>query len=178
LPVWLIMLTLACLALFVAGLVTYLSHGDGVQPATGGGGSAGSSSGFVVGSGSGSAVLPAGMVMVRHPNGSPWFVVDDKPVTAAAFKQVFADHQQVGDDAVVNVGYDAARSYATTRGGRLLRSDEWDAATVTPGVTVADGVFEWVESPEGKRTVRQHAKTLVRPDKEQKDVTFRVARDP
>jgi len=58
-----------------------------------------------------------------------------------------------------------------------LRSDEWDAATTTPGVVVADGVFEWVESPEGKRTVRQHGKTLVRPDAAQKDVTFRVAKD-
>jgi serine/threonine-protein kinase len=181
LPVWLVMLTLACLALFVAGLVTYLSHGESVTPAAGGG-SGGSSSGFVVGSGSGGSAqpLPAGMVMVKHPNGTPWFLVDEKPVTASAFKQVFADHQQGGgaDDAVVMVGYDAARSYATTRGGRLLRSDEWDAATVTPGVVVADGVLEWVESPEGKRTVRQHGKTLVRPDKEQKDVTFRVARDP
>ena len=89
-------------------------------------------------------------------------------------------HEQPGaaDGPVVMVSYDGARSYASTRGGRLLRSEEWDAAVVTPGVVVADGVLEWVESSEGKRTVRQHGKVLQRPDKEQKDVTFRVAKDP
>jgi len=58
-----------------------------------------------------------------------------------------------------------------------LRSDEWNAASTTPGVITHDGVLEWVESPEGKRTVRQHGKTLVRPDNPQKDVSFRVAKD-
>ena len=33
------------------------------------------------------------------------------------------------------------------------------------------------ETPEGKREVRQHGKTQTRPDKGQKDVTFRVAKD-
>jgi serine/threonine protein kinase len=181
LPVWLIMISLASLAVFVAGLVAYLSRGDTPAPApppnTGSGSSASSGSGSAGGS---AATAPAGMVAVKKPNGSPWFFVDEKPVTATAFKQVFAEHQQPqgASDAVVMVSYDAARSYATTRGGRLLRSDEWDAATTSAGVVVADGVYEWVESPEGKRTVRQHGKTTVRPDKEQRDVTFRVARDP
>src|SRR5512140_1349063 len=184
LPVWLVVVTLGCIALFVAGLVAYLSRGDGVatSPASGGSGSAalGSGSG-ALGSSSGSAITgsqqPAGMVLVKHPDGSPWFVVDERPVTASAYKQVFADHAQTGnpEDPVVMVSYDGARSFASTRGGRLLRTEEWDAATNSPGVVVVDGVFEWVESPEGKRTVRQHGKTVIRPDKEQRDVTFRVA---
>ena len=119
------------------------------------------------------------MVLVKHPDGSAWLYVDPQPVNLAAYRQ-FADHQQTGsaEDAVVMITYDQARSYAKSRGGRLLRSEEWDAAAVTPGVVVADGIFEWVESPEGKKQVRQHGKMQVRPDKEQKDVTFRVAKDP
>ncbi|CAN5300408.1 hypothetical protein BH11MYX1_BH11MYX1_11160 [soil metagenome] len=187
LPTWLIVLTLACLALFVAGLVAYLTHADG--PAKNAQHGVGSGGGFAVvegpngsgnGSGTGSNDSKTTVILVKHPDGSPWFLVDAAPVPAAAFKKLFSDHDQPGAPAapVVLVSYDGARSYASTRGGRLLRSDEWDAAVVTPGVVVADGLYEWVESPEGKRTVRQHGKLLQRPDKEQKDVTFRVAKDP
>ncbi len=181
LPVWLIVLTLASVALFVAGLVVFLGRGDAgatqsPTPATGG-----STDGSAVASGAtGSAQQPAGMVLVKRPDGKPWFYVDEKPVNLAAYRTLYPDHTQPGgpDDPVVMISYDEARSYAKTRNGRLLRSDEWDAATVTPGVVVVDGVYEWVESPEGKRTARQHGKTQVRPDKDQKDVGFRVARDP
>lgn len=187
LPAWLIVLTLACLALFVAGLVAYLTRGE--VPVKSGGGGRGSNGGFTVidrpnGSGSASSTRVDAnsptMIMVKHADGSPWFLVDEAPVPASAFKKLFSDHEQPGaaDGPVVMVSYDGARSYASTRGGRLLRSEEWDAAVVTPGVVVADGVLEWVESSEGKRTVRQHGKVLQRPDKEQKDVTFRVAKDP
>jgi eukaryotic-like serine/threonine-protein kinase len=182
LPVWLVMLTLGCLALFVAGLVTYLSRGDAVAAGTG---SAGSGSALVgsnpppADAAASTSTLPAGMVLVKKPDGTPWFLVDEHPVSAAAFAKVFADHKQHGkpDDPVAMVSYDSARSFASTRGGRLLRGDEWDAATTTPGVVVVDGMPEWVESPEGKRMVRQHGKTSTRKDQEWPDVTFRVARD-
>jgi len=184
LPAWLVVVTLGCLALFVAGLVTYLTRGDApAKPGTGSGSGSGSSGFSVVDktADGGTAIDPKAstMVLVKHPDGSPWFLVDEAPVPAALYKKLFSTHEQPGDPnaPVVQVSYDGARSYASTRGGRLLRSDEWDAATTTPGVVVADGVFEWVESPEGKRTVRQHGKTLVRPDAAQKDVTFRVAKD-
>lgn len=184
LPAWLIVLTLASLALFVAGLVAYLTRAD--APARHTGNVSGSNGGFSVvdpasgrGLGTGPDIPKVTMIVVKHPDGSPWFLVDEAPVPAAAFKKLFSDHVQPGAaEAVVMVSYDGARSYASTRGGRLLRSDEWDAAVVTPGIVVADGLYEWVESPEGKRTVRQHGKVLQRPDKEQKDVTFRVAKDP
>jgi serine/threonine-protein kinase len=184
-PAWVIVLTLACVGVFVAGLVVYLTKGEDApqKPAqTGSAGSAGS------GSGSSAAVVPGttahpvpdGMVLVTKPDGKAWFYVDEKPITADAYQKMFADHKQggMGDDPVVDVAYDAARSYAqSARGGRLLRADEWDRAATTPGFVVTDGVYEWVESPEGKREVRQHGKSQARPDKGQKDVTFRVAKD-
>ncbi len=184
LPAWLVVVTLGCLALFVAGLVTYLTRAEPAKAGTpaGGSGSGSGTSGFAIvtpGSDGGADSPSQTMILVKHPDGRPWFFVDDRPVPASAFKKLFAHHDQPGppDAPVVGVSYDGARSYASTRGGRLLRSDEWDAATNTPGVVVGDGLFEWVESPEGKRTVRQHGKVVVRPDQEQQDVTFRVAKD-
>jgi serine/threonine-protein kinase len=185
LPAWLVVITLASIALFAAGLVVYLTHGDGASgsPATGGNEASGGSAGSAQpGSGGGASLdpsPPAGMHLVRKSDGRPWFFVEDKPVTADSFQQMFTDHAQPGgsDDPVVLISYDRARSFAETHGRRLLRTDEWDRATTTPGVVVADGLFEWVESPEGKREVRQHGKSQIRPDKEQKDVTFRMAKD-
>ncbi len=159
-PRWLIAFSLACAALFVVGLVVLLSRSDART--------------------SPGADPPAGMVLIRRGDGSPWFYVDKRPVTERAYAQVFGDHPQSGDPdgAVVLVSYDGARSFARTRSGRLLRNEEWDAATATPGVVVSDRNFEWVESPEGSRTIRQRGKTEVRDSGAgQGDVTFRVARD-
>jgi formylglycine-generating enzyme required for sulfatase activity len=119
------------------------------------------------------------MVLVHRADGSAWFYVDPRPVTVASFRQLFASHAQAGnpDDAVVMVSYTEARSYANTRGGDLLTSDEWDAAVTTPGVSVAGDVLEWVRSPdESNRIARQRGKSVVRPDRPQKDVTFRMSK--
>ncbi len=163
-PVWLIVFSALCVALFVAGLVVYLQR-DTTPPAP------------QTGSGSASPVPPAGMLLVIKPDGTPWLFVDQKPVSAAAFRTVFADHAGSGDDPVTMISYDQARSYAGTRGGRLLRGDEWDAAAALPGFSAADGLSEWVESPEGKREVKKKGGGGVRPDGPQKDVTFRMAKD-
>ena len=176
-PIWLVLFTLASIGLFVAGLVVYLGRDEAAAQAPPTPGHDGSNNPPAA-SDAAVPTPPVGMALVKHPDGSPWFFVDQKPVSATDFKQLFQDHAQpMSDDPVVEVSYDQARSYAKTRGGRLLRADEWDAAATTPGVTVSDGVLEWVESLEGKRTVRQHGKTLIRPDKPQKDVSFRVAKD-
>jgi serine/threonine protein kinase len=168
LPGWLVALTFVCIALFVAGLVVYLRRDP----------SAGSAP-------AGSAAPPGGepaasaMVLVHRRDGTPWFYVDPQPVSAAAFRAVFAEHEQPGSpgDAVVMVSYNEARSYAKTRGGRLLTNDEWDSASTTPGVLVSGELFEWVESPdETSKVVRRRGKSAVRPDQRQKDVTFRMAR--
>jgi Sulfatase-modifying factor enzyme 1 len=161
-PMWLIVLTALCLALFVAGLVVYLQR-DASVPAPDKTGAA--------------PATPAGMLLVTRPDGSPWLYVDARPVSADAFRSVFADHAGSGDEPVVMISYDQARSYASTRDRRLLRGDEWDAASGLPAFVVADGLAEWVESPEGKREVRRKGKAEVRPDGPQKDVTVRMAKD-
>jgi eukaryotic-like serine/threonine-protein kinase len=170
LPGWLVALTFVCIAVFVAGLVVYLRRDSGPSSAPGPGSSTAASTA--------STTPPTGMVLVHRADGSPWFYVDPRPVTLASFRQVFAKHEQAGgpDDPVVMVSYNEARSYASTRGGRLLTSDEWDSAAATPGVVVGDAL-EWVASPdENNKTARQKARSIVRPDKPQKDVTFRMAK--
>jgi serine/threonine protein kinase len=186
LPGWLWMLTVACLALFVVGLVMYLRRGGDAAagpPVRGGDPPAGDATPMVIPVDA--AIVdpapPQNMLLVRHPDGSPWFYVDSNPVTVKEFRSVFARHTQPGneDGSVVDVTYNEARSYAQTRGRRLLTTEEWDAASTTPNFIAVDGLYEWIESPdEHKRTVRQHGKSVLRPDKEQKDVTFRTAKDP
>ncbi|HEY5927778.1 MAG TPA: serine/threonine-protein kinase [Kofleriaceae bacterium] len=181
LPAWLLVLTLLCTAFFIAGLVVYLQRGSGEAAAT---------TPPEPGSGStGSAVsvtpdaplvpkVPDGMILVKLGDGSQVFV-DAQPVTAARFRKVFADHKQPGkpDDSVVLIKYDEAQAFARTSNGRLLRAAEWTAASTTPGFISMDGMWEWVESPKDARTVVQHGKNQPRPDKEHKDVTFRMAVD-
>jgi serine/threonine protein kinase len=166
-PAWVIVLTLACVGLFVAGLVVYMTHGEEAAAGPGSGSSTSANPPSV----------PPGMILVTKPDGHAWFYVDEKPVSASAFRQMFQEHPETGDGAVDTVSYDQARSYAQTRGGRLLRGDEWDRAAATAGFVIAEGMFEWVESPEGQREVRQRGKRVTRPDKGQQDVTFRVAKD-
>jgi formylglycine-generating enzyme required for sulfatase activity len=76
------------------------------------------------------------------------------------------------------VSYNEARSFVSTRGGRLLTSDEWDAAARTPNFSAADGVLEWVDSPADKKMTRQRGVNEIRPDAKHRDVTFRMAKDP
>jgi serine/threonine protein kinase len=182
-PGWLVLFTLAAIATFVAGLVVYMRKGE----ATAGTGSAGSGSATVVidagtGSASGSAKpsVPDGMLLVKKPDGTTFFA-DTAPVSLSDYKAVFAKHEQAGKptDPVVELSYTEAKSYALTRGRRLLTPDEWDAASVTPGFVVAGkGVLEWVDSPdERKRMAKQHGKTEVRPDAKHKDVTFRTGKN-
>jgi hypothetical protein len=191
LPGWLWMVTVACLALFVVGLVMYLKRGGdaagaGFQSGIDGKGSttvdAAATVAVVDAPGpSGEAGVPSNMLTVRKPDGTTWFYVDPQPVTVREFRSVFATHVQPGreEDPVTSVSYNEARSYAQTAGRRLMTSEEWDAAAVTPGFIVSDGIFEWIDSEDDhKKLVRQHGKTLQRPDKEQKDVTFRTAKDP
>jgi hypothetical protein len=119
------------------------------------------------------------MILVKAPDGRE-FAVDEKPVTLTAYRTVFADHKQSGgpDDPVVLIKYDEARSFAKTKGNRLLRADEWQLASTTAGFVVSPaGIMEWVEPRDDKKNVMQHGKSEVRPNKEFKDVTFRMAHD-
>jgi hypothetical protein len=157
-PIWVWLLTVACIGLFVAGLVVYLNRGEAAPVQA-------------------SAVAPPGMLVVTRPDGKK-LAVDKAPVSLKDFQAMFKGHAQAGTGAVTNVTYTQARSFAQTRGERLLTSDEWDAAATHEGFTAVPDVFEWVESPDEKaRIVRQLKKTETRADKELPDVTFRMAKD-
>ncbi|HVK84248.1 MAG TPA: SUMF1/EgtB/PvdO family nonheme iron enzyme, partial [Kofleriaceae bacterium] len=122
--------------------------------------------------------VPAGMLLVTMKAGER-LLVDAKPISLADYRAVFAKHAQTGkpEDAVVGVSYTEAKSFALTKGRRLLTTAEWDAAAVTAGFIVADGRWEWVDSPDDKKkTVRQHGKTATRADAKAPDVTFRTAK--
>jgi len=181
-PGWLVFVTLASIAVFVAGLVVYLRAGDGSQAAGGGTPPPPPATDAAMGALSDAvpSAPPAGMLLVKKKDGST-FYVDAQPVRLGVYRQVFAKHEQAGkpDDAVRGVSYTEAKSFALTHGGRLLTTDEWDAAAVTSGFVVEDKIFEWVDSPDEKqRMVRHHGKTTTRPDQKQPDVTFRTARKP
>jgi len=176
-PGWLIALTFVCVALFVAGLVVYLRRADEPEPASG---SLVPKDAAVVATVDGPAAsTPAGMLLVKKPDGTR-FYADAQPVSAQRFREVFASHDQAGkpDEPVLMVSYNEARSYATTRGNRLLTSDEWTLAATAGGFAANDGVFEWVESLDDKqKQVRKPGKSESRPDARYKDVTFRMARN-
>jgi serine/threonine-protein kinase len=173
-PAWLALLTLASVGVFVAGLAVYLRAGTAAgTPAT----TPGSAGAVTAASG------PAGMVLIAHPDGKPWMWVDPRPVSVAAYRAVFANHDQGGaaaDASVVGVTVDQAKAFAHGRGGRLLTGAEWDAAVLSPQVAVDNALVEWVDEPvkDGKRPVRARGLHETRLDKPQPDVTFRVARDP
>ncbi len=180
LPTWLKVFSVLCLGLFIAGLVVYLKNGDTEAPAPAppaGSGSPGIT-GAVTPDAPPAPKVPAGMLLVKLPDGRQLFV-DAEPVSALRFHKVFADHKQAGKptEAVVMIKYDEAQAFARTSNGRLLRADEWSAASTTPGFISVDGMWEWVESPKESRLVVQHGKSQPRPDKEHKDVTFRMAMD-
>jgi serine/threonine protein kinase len=178
LPGWLVALTFVCIALFVAGLVVYLRR-DGQPHSAAATLPRDAGVQVAIADAELDAAPPSDMVLVHKPDGTPWFYVDARPVALGAFRQLFARHDQAGGpgDAVVMVSYNEARSYAKTRGGRLLSNDEWSSAEATPGFGLSGELFEWVESPDDKRRmVRQHGKAAVRPDTRQNDVTFRMAK--
>jgi len=73
---------------------------------------------------------------------------------------------------------DEARSYARTKGNRLLRAAEWQQVATQPGFVVSDGLLEWVEPGDDKKNAVSHGKSEARAvDREFRDVTFRMARD-
>jgi len=176
-PIWLVVLTFVSIATFVAGLVVYLRR---VEPAE----SSTTAPPPVVDAAAAAPPdasapeVPAGMLLVKKKDGTA-FYADARPVTLEAFRQVFKDHDQKGNpaDAVVMVSYNEARSYAKTRGNRLLTTEEWDAATAAAGFVTGD-LFEWMESLDDKqKTVHKRGVTQTRPDQRHKDVTFRMGRD-
>ena len=176
-PGWLVFVTLASLALFVAGLVVYLRRDDGSAasappPAA----SASTGSGDVH-----KAAIPPGMLAVKKADGTVLFYVDAQPLALDVYKKFRPKHEQDGKpgEPTINVAYNDARSYVGTVGGRLMTALEWEAASETPGFIMPPNLFEWVDSPdEKKKLAKSRGKSATRPDEPQKDVTFRMARNP
>lgn len=180
-PRWAIGVTLASLALFVAGMVVYLGRASDEAPAGTPQADAGASPAPDAPATDAPVVAaePPGTIAVKDGAGKLLFYVDARPVTSEAFRSVFANHKQKGERAeVLSVSYTEARSYAKTIKARLLTPEEWDKASTMPNFQVADGLLEWVESGSSKRLAKKHAETVTRKDQEYPDVTFRLARDP
>lgn len=181
-PRWAIAVTLGSLALFISGLVVYLGRDtEAAPPAAPAPIPAVSVDAPPAPADAPPAAPepPPGMVAVNdRDTGKLLFWVDSRPVTAEAFRSVFADHKQRDDlPEVVSVSYTRARSYATTVKARLLTSAEWEKASTTPGVIVVDKLSEWVEGENGKRVARNHEAATARDDKPFPNVTFRLVRD-
>lgn len=183
-PRWAIAVTLASLALFVAGLVVYLSRDTAAAPPQVSAADAPVAPPVDAAAADGPAAAPSptappGTLAIKDAAGKLLFYVDAKPVSAEAFRSVFSNHKQKGErPEVLAVSYTEARSYAKTLKARLLTPEEWDKASTMPNFLVVDGLLEWVESGSSKRLAKRHAETSTRKDQEYADVTFRLARDP
>jgi serine/threonine-protein kinase len=183
LPAWLIVVSLLCVGLFVAGLVVYLQRetapATATPPPTPGSGSSAIAEAPKPDAAPAAPQVPDGMLLVKRPDGSQ-FAISAKPVTSADYRTVFSDHKQAGsaDAPVVQITFAKANAFASQRGNRLVRADEWPMAAALPDFVPAPGLFEWGEPREDKKNVVQPGKTESRAEtKEYKDVTFRMARD-
>ena len=187
LPRWLWVVTGLAVIVFVAGLVVYLGRG-GAPTASDAGPGAPS---VVVDAAPPpvdapppppAPVPPAGMVLVRKPDGTPWLFVDARPVTAAEYAAGFPKLKKpakaIADQPVVSAPYNFAKAYAQTVKKRLLTAEEWEAAIKTPGVIASPTQFEWVAPAVGKEApVRAPGKAAMRSQAGHKDVTFRLGLD-
>jgi len=180
-PGWVLLFSLLCMGVFGVGLVMYLQKGSSASTSPADAASPPPPPPVVDAQAPpppDALEVPAGMLLVTMKAGER-LLVDAKPISLADYRAVFAKHAQTGkpEDAVVGVSYTEAKSFALTKGRRLLTTAEWDAAAVTAGFIVADGRWEWVDSPDDKKkTVRQHGKTATRADAKAPDVTFRTAK--
>jgi eukaryotic-like serine/threonine-protein kinase len=189
-PGWVWAVTLLAIGLFVVGLVVHLTRGGKPSDADESPGT-GTASGIVVDAGAPPVdaapepvrpTAPAGMVLVEKTDGTPWFFVDARPITAAEYASAFPKLKKpsaaAADKPVVNAPYNFAKAYAQTVGKRLLTGEEWEAAAITTGVIASPTQFEWVAPAVGnKAPVRAVGKAATRPQSGQKDVTFRLGKD-
>jgi len=129
-------------------------------------------------------VPPAGMLLVSHPDGTPWFFVGAHTVTAGELADVFPSKRKLSKAAAAKpatkVSYDRATKYAKAEQARLLTADEWTAAAAVEGFEPTPRrMWEWTSELESKRkrTVRATPdKTAQRKPTAQKNITFRIAR--
>jgi len=132
---------------------------------------------------------PAGMLLVRKPDGSPWVFVAAAPVSLGEYAQARPTEKQpekrkkLNAQPVVQVAYPQAESYAQSKGTRLPTPEEWAAAAKTAGFKPpGKGLSEWVDDGSvGQQAARTVATVPDRTDKlrpgPHANVTFRLAKD-
>jgi serine/threonine-protein kinase len=130
---------------------------------------------------------PPYMLLIDKPDGTPWFFVDKRPVTADELNEALTPNKKIAkrdaDKPAVNVSYDDALAYAEKKGGRLLTADEWNIAARAEGFEFSGRkMYEWIaaepDDSGSKAPVRSGpSKAAKRSKKGHKDVTFRLARD-
>ncbi len=187
LPRWLYAVTALSVAVFVIGLVIYLTRDRA---------SAGGARPRDVASGpvdAGPVIVdappppptpptpPPGMILVRKA-GAPWLFVDARAVSAGEYARAFPKTKKpsaaLADQPVRSIPYAFARAYADVVNKRLLTGEEWEAAVATDGVIAQPSLFEWVAPAVGKEApVRAVGKRGTRPLVGHKDVTFRLGQD-
>ena len=188
LPAWVWVVTGLAVVVFVGGLVHFLGRGS----TSAAGAAPGSAAGPVDASvpvvidappPPPDPVAPAGMVLVKKPDGTPWLFVDARPVTAGewakGFPKLKPPKAAAADQPVTTAPYNFAKAYAQTVNKRLLTEAEWQAAIGTTGVVASPSLYEWIAPAAGKQApVRAPGQPpAMRPLAGQKDVTVRLGRD-
>jgi hypothetical protein len=129
--------------------------------------------------------VPEGMLLVASGDLEKPFWVGRVAVTNAEFAAWKLSHTFAPKDAdrpVTGVAYDYAVAYARSKGGRLVRAEEWDSAIMTPQFTPPGmKLWEWVDEGDGDRKVRAvrgvNQRDEFRKAAGDASVTFRLAID-
>ncbi|RMH45271.1 MAG: hypothetical protein D6689_00305 [Deltaproteobacteria bacterium] len=128
--------------------------------------------------------VPDWAMGVARPDGTPWFYIGRRPVTAGEFAAALgrpAPPAAAADRPVTDVSYADAVAYARAVGGRLPTAEEWENAARVPGIRFGGRtMWEWVYTADPRRRAavrRPPARRATRPPRGHRDVTFRVAFD-
>ncbi|HUS66529.1 MAG TPA: protein kinase [Kofleriaceae bacterium] len=133
-------------------------------------------------------VAPAGMLLVRRPDGTPWLFIGAAPVSLGDYSAARPTEKKPGKNKrenrkpVLQVSYDQAHSYARFAGGRLPTPEEYAAAAAIKEFSAPAKLLEWVD--DGARGAQTPRSVRGAPDVADKlrptphaNVTFRLAKD-
>jgi serine/threonine-protein kinase len=133
-------------------------------------------------------VAPAGMLLVRKPDGAPWVFIGQAPIshgdyaTARPTEKQPARNKRENRKPVVQVSFDQAESFAKAAGKRLPTPEEYAAAALLKEFSAPAKLLEWVD--DGGRGAQTPRSVRGTPDRAEKlrptphaNVTFRMAQD-
>ena len=183
---WIIAITVISVVALVAAAIFFIVHDRGGKSTTSAPTTPSSTAAKPNALLAQSPTVPAGMVLVKRADGTPWFFIDAAPVTHRQFAKIFVEHHVAAtelDHPVTNVAYNVGRAFAQTRSGHLATAEQWEAAIGTVGVHVAPGLSEWIDDEAATtphaagNEVRTPGQPPRRIDAASPDVTFRVVID-